>query len=579
MTTNRVDAIVLAGGRATRMGGVDKPAVTVGGATMLATVLAAASECDHRVVVGPPRADLPPDIGQTREQPAGSGPVAAVAAGLRALGPDAADIVVVLAADLPLLRADIVRELVRRCRATNRDAACAVDAGGRAQHLVSAWRREALAARLAALGSPVDLPMRALVPDDVLLVALDGVADCDTDDDVARVSASLGSTALALDTAREALRGRISQIPARTVPMAGCADAALAEPMHAADAVPRFDAAAMDGYAVAGDGPWTLRGDTGFAGGATLTALRPGAAVRIATGARVPDGTTIVLRDEFAVLDGAQLSRQADSPRRTDLRERGEDWQTGDLLAPAGTAVGPALLSLAASTGVRSARVRGPVRAVALISGDEICDGEPTSAGQTRDALGPVLPGFLAHCGLRCTGVDYLTDTAAGFDDIITATTDVHVLVVVGATGGGAADHLRTALDRARADVVVPRLRMRPGGSTIVAELADGRVVLGLPGNPFAAVAVLLALTPALVDGLLARSPRARARTGRLANASAVSGPVTRVLPALALPDGTWLADSALRTAHLGGLLGRDALAVVPPNAADYTLAELLPLP
>jgi molybdopterin biosynthesis enzyme/molybdopterin-guanine dinucleotide biosynthesis protein A len=577
--TLRVDAIVLAGGRATRMGGVDKPAITVGGATMLATVLAAAGECDHRVVVGPPRADLPPDIAQTRERPAGSGPVAAVAAGLRALGPDAAEIIVVLAADLPLLRADTVRELVRRCRAGDRDVACATDATGRAQYLVAAWRHDALAARLAALGSPADQPMKALVPDDVLLVALDGVADCDTDDDVARVSASLNDTALALDTARDALRGKLSRLPAHILPIADCADGALAEPVHAADAVPRFDAAAMDGYAVAGNGPWALRGDTSFAGGATPAKLRPGAAVRIATGARMPDGASAVLRDEFAVLDGARLSRRAGSPHRTDLRERGEDWRIGDLLAPAGAAVGAALLSLAASTGVGNARVRGPVRAAALITGDEICGGEPTSAGQTRDALGPVLPSFLAHCGLRCVGVDYLTDTAANFDDIIAGAAAVEVLVVVGATGGGAADHLRAALERAGAGMVVPRLRMRPGGSTVVAALADGRVVLGLPGNPFAAVAVLLALTPALVDGLLARSPRARARTGRLANAHAVSGPVTRVLPALALPDDTWLADAAVRTAHLGGLLGRDALAVIPPNAPDHALVELLPLP
>lgn len=577
----RVEAIVLAGGRATRMGGVDKPAIRVGATAMLTTALAAVGGCARRIVVGPYRADLDPDIEQIREDPPGSGPVSAIVAGSALLDRET-DFVVVLAADLPFLRAGAVDELIRRCAETDCAAACAVDADGRAQYLVAVWRRAELVARLDALGDPADLPVKALIPDDVLLVALDGIADCDTEDDLRNATATLAygtSDALALDAARTALRDSVSRLPVRRLPVRDAAGAASAEPMHAADAVPRFDASAMDGYAVAGDGPWQVLADTGIAGRIDLPPLIDGTALRIATGARLPGGTSRVLRDEFVERTGDRLLARRDAPDRDDTRRRGEDWRAGDLLAPSAAPIGVALISLAASTGVVDVAARGPVRAQVLISGDEICAGEPSTVGQTRDALGPVLGQFLAQCAIRCDGITQLPDTAAGFDETFTTATDTDVLIVVGATGGGAADQLRDALRRAGARVVVPRLRLRPGGSTVVAELPDGRVVFGLPGNPYAAVAVLLALAPALVDGLIDRAPRP-ASMGLLVNAGELSGgPATRIVPARAGTDGSLVGDTSVRTAHLGGMLGRDALCVVPPDATDGAIVELIRLP
>lgn len=112
----------------------------------------------------------------------------------------------------------------------------------------------------------------------------------------------------------------------------------------------------------------------------------------------------------------------------------------------------------------------------------------------------------------------------------------------------------------------------------MVAQMPAGPVVLGLPGNPYAAVATLWALAPAIVSGLTGRTP-ARVRTGVLLNAGQVSGPVPRVLPARAADEGGWVADGHVRTAHLAGLLDRDALVVVPADATDGELVEYLPLP
>jgi molybdenum cofactor guanylyltransferase len=149
-------AVVLAGGKAARLGGQAKPQLEVGGRTMLATVLAAVEDAERRVVVGPPQV-LPDDVLRVREQPPGGGPVAALKAGLPAVG---TDVVVLLAGDLPFLTAGLVREL--RARLTG-DGVLVVDDTGRDQLLLGAWRTAALRAAAARTTGPVPL-RRVLAP-------------------------------------------------------------------------------------------------------------------------------------------------------------------------------------------------------------------------------------------------------------------------------------------------------------------------------------------------------------------------------------------------------------------------------
>lgn len=574
------DAIVLAGGRASRMGGVDKPAIVIGGRSMLDAALDSLRECGEIVVVGPHRPELAARIQQVREVPPGSGPVAAIGTGLSALGPEPSPWIVVLAADMPFLTADTVRELLRRAAESTTDAVFAIDGSGRPQYLVGVWRRTALAAALAGLDSLVNQPMKAIVPTETTSVELPGTGDCDTEEEVRRARETLAATTTRLDLteARARLVTDLTPLVAYEAHLDEVGGAALAAPIIAAGALPRFDVSAMDGYAVCGDdGPWQLRRDIGFAGGARPVGLLPGEAVRIATGAHVPDGTTSVLRDEFAAITGDELTRLPDTPLRSDIRRRGEDQMVGDLLAPVGTRVTTALRSAAASVEVTSGLVRGPVRARVVMTGDEIRSTGPLQTGQTRDSIGPVLPDILAGLGVHVVDRVHLRDTAHGFDDMLTATAGFDLLVVVGATGCGAADQLRTAIARAEARIVVPRLSMRPGGSTVVAELPTGPTILGLPGNPFAAIAVLLALTPSIVAGRTA-APPPRSLRGPLHNAADIAGPIQRITPARHAPEGGYTGDASVRTAHLAGLIDRDGLVIVPPEATDGTIVEFLPL-
>ncbi|MCO1616920.1 NTP transferase domain-containing protein [Micromonospora sp. CPM1] len=242
-------AILLAGGAARRMGGVDKPARAVGGRPMLHRVLDAVADADQRIVVGS-SGPLPRGVRTAREEPPGGGPVAATAAGLAWLDPGTTT-VAVLAADLPLLTTAAVAELRRALDARHsrddpppaldacqsrddapaldarhsrddpppapaagpEDApaaarretldgryaalACYVDGDGRRQHLCAVWRLPALRAaldRLAATrgGSLDGAPVRGLLAGvAVREVSWSGSGpppwfDCDTDEDVRR---------------------------------------------------------------------------------------------------------------------------------------------------------------------------------------------------------------------------------------------------------------------------------------------------------------------------------------------------------------------------------------------------------
>lgn len=196
-----IAGVVLAGGAARRMGGVDKAALELAGVSMLDRVLLAARPlCSPLVVVGPARPTVVDGVEFVLEAEVGGGPVPAIAAGLavvaRRAGDHPVEVVVVLAADLPLLTTAAVTALLDAL-AGGQSAAAALGPSGRAVPLLAAYRRSALAARLAALGPEGGGGRRAglLLADDVVVVDLgDHVTlNVNTPADLARASKAFPS--------------------------------------------------------------------------------------------------------------------------------------------------------------------------------------------------------------------------------------------------------------------------------------------------------------------------------------------------------------------------------------------------
>jgi molybdopterin molybdotransferase len=323
--------------------------------------------------------------------------------------------------------------------------------------------------------------------------------------------------------------------------------------------IPHYASAAMDGWAVAGSAPWKL---------VDAAALRPGEATPIVTGGLLPTGADAVIRSEHAHVDGhALVLDRAD--RRDHIRPPAEESRAGETLVTAGTRLSPAHLALAAAATVDRREVAVRPSVTTVFTGDEVVLSGVPARGMVRDSFGATIPAILGMLGAALTGSLRIGDdrdaTVAALRD---AGTDL--VVTTGGTGGSHADHVRRALDDLGADYLVPGLASRPGGPTLLARLPGGRLVLGLAGNPLAAMLGLLSLGDVLIAGFTGRTVAPLVTVS--VPASVKRHPeATRLVPVRAgLDEVEWTGAAMMR-----GLAAATGVLVVPP-AGD---AEVLPLP
>ncbi|MBW5484599.1 molybdopterin molybdotransferase MoeA [Streptomyces bambusae] len=401
---------------------------------------------------------------------------------------------------------------------------------------------------------------------------------------VARNPDTGGHRAAAWSRAREiaARAGAATRPRTHRVPLAEALGEVLAVPLEALTDLPSFDTSAMDGWAVSGPGPWTVRpGADVLAGAERPDPLADGEAVRIATGARIPADTTAVIRSEHSREAHGQLYADRDVVTGQDIRLRGQECRSGDQLLPAGSGVTPAVLGLAAAAGYDELLTRPRPRVEVLVLGDELLtEGRPHD-GLIRDALSPMLGPWLDRMGADVTGTRRLGDDAEGVEALLRAVTGsaADVVVTTGGTASGPVDHVHPVLSRAGAELLVDGVAVRPGHPMLLARLDSGaRHLVGLPGNPLAAVSGLLTLAEPLLRGLAGRAPRPR-WTAPVRGAVSGHPYDTRLVPVvLTSEEAVPLRFSG--PAMLRGIAAADALAVVPPHGAkDGQELEILELP
>ncbi|MDP9791731.1 molybdopterin molybdotransferase [Catenuloplanes nepalensis] len=363
-------------------------------------------------------------------------------------------------------------------------------------------------------------------------------------------------------------------LAAERVPLARAHGHTLAEPATSAALLPGTDTAAMDGYAISGRAPWRVVGRT-LAGQPAHVPLAPGTAVEIATGAPVPPGADAVLPVERCHVDGDTVTPSETGPGRTHIRYAGEDLTPGRLLAPAGTRVTATLAGLAAHAGLDELTVHRSPRVRLAATGDEIIGSGVPAAGQVRDALTPLLTALLTGTGGTLAGAVHVPDRA----DLLAAelaSADWDVTAVTGSSSVGRADHLHSVLTRAGARWHVDGVACRPGHPQALAELPGGRWVVGLPGNPYAALVGAVTLLRPLLDALQGRAPREPLRLPVTGKAEPYDGG-TRLVP-VHLADGRATVVPGSRPASLLSAATADALAVIPSGWAQGDAADLLPV-
>lgn len=372
------------------------------------------------------------------------------------------------------------------------------------------------------------------------------------------------------DEARERSYEVAAALPALPVPLEQAIGRILAQDILALQDMPHYASSAMDGWAVAGSPPWILaeRGHR----------LASGQACPIVTGGLIPPGAKAVLRSESGRIgtddDGLPVLLLGDRARPGEpkngqhVRRAGEEAAAGELLVRAGVVLNPAHIAVSALAGLDEIQVLGQPAVRLIFTGDEVIAAGLPGPGKVRDTFSPQLATVVRNLGGAVVGQQHVADSLPDLVQALRDRTDdpADVLITTGATGGSSVDFLRTAIAELGGTMVIDGIAMRPGHPTLLAEFPDGRFLLGLPGNPLAAMMGLLTLGAPLLARL---GSMPKPVTAEVACGSPIAeGPGrTRLLPyrlVYGLASPAKFAGSGM----MRGLAAADGVMLVPPHGA-----------
>jgi molybdopterin molybdotransferase len=295
------------------------------------------------------------------------------------------------------------------------------------------------------------------------------------------------------------------QVESETVPLKEARGRILAAPLKAPRDVPPHDNSAVDGYAVffddlASGAPTVLPVAGRAAAGHPLGhAAKRGEAVRIFTGAPMPDGLDTVLMQEDCSADGGLVRIPPGIKRGANRRRAGEDAKAGATVLDGGRRLRPQDVGLAAALGFTSLPVYRRLRVAIFSTGDEVRDpGAELPKGAIYDANRYVLHALLSGLGAEVSDVGILPDRAEAIRGALGAAAKSHDLILTsGGMSTGEEDHVKAAVE-ALGKLNFWRLAIKPGRPVAMGQIG-GVPFMGLPGNPVAVMVTFLLLTRPLV--------------------------------------------------------------------------------
>ncbi len=308
---------------------------------------------------------------------------------------------------------------------------------------------------------------------------------------------------LTYDQALQLIIDTVQPLPPVEAALAGAAGKVLAEPVTARWDLPGADNAAMDGFALAGAG--VAAGRTlpvsGFlpAGAAPAGPVAPGQAVRIMTGAPLPQGCdTVVPFEETEVAEGSvRLLRDLQVGQH--VRRKGEEFRAGEVILPAGTLLQPGEIGLLASAGAARIRVRPTPRVAVLSTGDELIEvGQQPGPGQIVNSNAYLLAARLGEEGYPVRILGAARDNPGDLRRQLEEAGDVDLLLTTGGVSIGDHDFVQQTIIELGYRVIFWKVAIKPGKPVLFAA-RGARPFFGLPGNPAATAATFeLFVRPAL---------------------------------------------------------------------------------
>lgn len=332
---------------------------------------------------------------------------------------------------------------------------------------------------------------------------------------------------LSVEDARAAMLADADLLGTEMVDLLQATGRVLAEDVIAVRDQPPFDASAMDGWAVRSTdlpAPHGLRIVGEAAAGKALTiSVGPNEAARISTGAPVPVGADRIVIQEEAKRDGETV--RIEGLGGDWIRPRGGDFRAGEVLLRKGLRIDPWQLAMAGAAGRAGLSVARRPKVAVIASGDELARaGSEAAADAIYDSAGPAIAALAAAWGAEAHRPDALGDDE---DDVTERLRSIEgdLLVTIGGASVGDHDVLRAAAGRLGLEMRVESVRVRPGKPTWFGQFADGRLLLGLPGNPASSLVCAELFLRPLMSKLQGGSAEFRTRPVRLATALGPAGP------------------------------------------------------
>jgi molybdopterin molybdotransferase len=310
---------------------------------------------------------------------------------------------------------------------------------------------------------------------------------------------------ISVDEARAFILATIKPCKPVQVGYANSLGLTLAAPVIAERTQPPFAASAMDGYAVRsedlGENPARLElAGESAAGHAHEGAIKPKTAMRISTGAPIPDGATQVVIQENTARDGDHLTLR-DTPRPgSNIRVAGTDFSAGERLLPAGLRISGEAIGLAISGGLTDFSIRRP-RIGIISTGDELVEpGDPAGPSQIINSVSRGIEGLVQDAGGEPVYLGIARDNPQSVREKLASGKGLDLVVTIGGASVGDHDHLRSVFDTEGGKLVFEKIAVKPGKPTWFGQL-NGTHYLGLPGNPVSALVIArLFLNPALAQ-------------------------------------------------------------------------------
>ena len=318
---------------------------------------------------------------------------------------------------------------------------------------------------------------------------------------------------ISIEEARRLVLDRVTRLEGEQVALDEALGRVLAEDAIAPNDLPPFHSSGMDGFAViatdTNDAPVALKiigeARAGLLAGDPLT---HGTAIRVSTGAVMPDGADAVVRQELTEVEDGAVIVNEEVAAGNDVRYAGEDIPAGETILHAGTLLGAAEIGALAAVNIARPVVARRPRIALVSTGDELVSPGPQLApGQIRDGNAPAL-----SAATRAAGAEILTSVRVGDDRAETVATldaaleGADIVVTVGGVSVGPHDHVRPALEQLGAERVFCRVSLKPGGQVCFYVAPSGELAFALPGNPASALTAFRVLVVPAVHAMLGRT-------------------------------------------------------------------------